>query len=156
MWVITYRLWIRHTQQWRCLLGISTLSLYLLSQEESWCLQKVPFSFVPWSVYRQQRWNKEPRSPTGQTGTCLNMAQMLISFSHDYRLLWKWNPTSACLTTLWLWVWPNTARGNMQMLDLLQRERGVIWGQEAFCWENGSKTISPQQHPQDLLKAEMW
>lgn len=91
---------------------------------------------MPWSVYRQQRWNKEPRSPTGQTGTSLNVAQMLIWLSHDYRLLWKWNPTYACSTILWVWL--NTARGNMEKLDLLQRERGVIWGQEAFCWENVS------------------
>lgn len=66
---IIHRLWIRHTPQRRCVLGIPTLSLHLLSQEESCCLQKVSFSFVPWSVYRQQRWNKEPRCPTGQTGT---------------------------------------------------------------------------------------
>lgn len=66
---IIHRLRIRHTPQRRCVLGIPTLSLHLLSQEESCCLQQVPFSFVPWSVYRQQRWNKEPRCPTGQTGT---------------------------------------------------------------------------------------
>lgn len=131
---LIHRLWSRHTQQWRCVLRIPTLSLDLLSHEESCCLQKVPFSFVPWSVYRQQRWNKEPCSPTGPTGTGLNVAQMLISFSHDYRLLWKWNPTYACSTILRVWL--DTARGNMETLDVLQSARGVIWGQEAFCcWE---------------------
>lgn len=45
-------------------------------------------------------WNKEPLFPIGQTGTSLNVAQMLICFSHDYRLLWKLNAANVILTVL--------------------------------------------------------
>lgn len=45
-------------------------------------------------------WNKEPLSPKGQTGTRMNVAPMLISVSHDYRLLWKLNATKCYLTVL--------------------------------------------------------
>lgn len=61
---------------------------------------------------------------------------MLILFSHGYRMLWKWNPTYACSTILRVWL--STVRGNIEKLDLLQRERGVIRGQKVFDGENGS------------------
>lgn len=77
----------------------------------------------------------------------------MLILSHGYRMLWKWNPTYACSTILRVWL--STVRGNIEKLDLLQREPGVIRGQKvcengSCCWEIPSK-FQLKLPPQYLL-----